>query len=1773
MHALKPIDKKKKKPESSGKVSAGHYTTGKKSAAIGASALNRKTVTLGAAVQTKVTVGKAGDQYEREADSVADKVSSGQSAGTVSRIPAGGLGAQRADEEPAQAKFVQKESEEGEESSSQMSEDLQEKCDGCEGEDTAQAKSEPGESEAKNDIATEADEAVPAKGDNRANEVSVQTKTDQTEQTESKTENGPAAQADEEVQEKCASCETEEQDQLKQRSEEGDQESDSVQAKSEQPDSVVPDNAQTDVVQRDAEDMNQEEESGDDREEAIATEDDPDSPDCDEGPTDSSEDESEESGSESGEDQTGGGTEAGGGTGAEDCGAEESGSSDEEPEGGPSTDPNAEQSCGGDEGGAEEQGESEGESGTEGGEQGIPEINPDAGPACSDEVAEPEDTSGEITQEDVAASESGGGGSGEGSSGAEAGGGQQADCQLAEEQPTADAGAEESAGTAQLMDDEPASVQAESEESESSADEGEAQTSAASVSSRSGGSEQSDCSAAESEATAQMKASAESRQADRSDIAAAAIRNRGAGEALQPVLKSKLENSLQADLGSVRVHSDGQAQLANRGLRAKAFTHKNHIWLGAGHSQSDEKLMAHEVTHTVQQGAVQQAPEMAAERCENDQDRQDAQTAPDSNKPDSAEKQDQAPDAESVQLSPLSEELERIWIDEGKGPFFARLRRLNVSDADVNSFVGTSLGGDDLWLARNILAYGAEANWPIHLRVQREMKNWADSGGKAAVFNILRRANGSQADNLQLQLTLFTEFATRPDDFWLSTNLLAYGRESEWPIHLRVQREMKGWADSGGKAAVFNILRQTGGGEAGNISLRDTLNRLFLARPDDHWLSTNLMLHGRESEWPIHLRVEREMKGWADTGGKAAVFEILRAANGAESVNLQLNLTLNGLFLTQPNDHWLSLTLMIYGPEASWPLEITLEWKLRSGDKPGFYAELDMLAASRAGDATLRGAFNSFVASALITWAEAFRAAAILELGPVRSWPTVVRNFSDGLDSGDFSLTAIPPVGAENLRQFCIRQAGAAAEGSALPATYRSRFNALWDAAAYSSFTTDFNPRLDSKGPRNRRAREVFKALYADAAVRVGYDSDTPSGFRQLCDTLMGPEGTNIIASPRLQRLRTQLNPPPVTASGTGDAAYTGLIGLVLPAAQALDSADRRYITRSHSWRLAVDAKVAGTSDAVTDALRADLWTVVTTSRAPAVPTATPSPAPVTSATSVPAPTLSPSQRSWISGITMVPPTSPVNAENAEETLAFQVRSATRNPGLTVRRHMQVEPASYVISGQNDETPWPRGRRSLPHSAEIDPDGGTTGSRTFTARLNMPPVSSTDFPEVTRTVTVNDKRLDWFKNDIDIGADYNDENEVDAIPYSGSVRYFGGQLPITVRPNLSRANPGIELFMEGTIKKGTNTVKTFNRTPFGRSDTQRELGFHIEREATTPPPTEAMEIEVKFYKSSGPAIKTVTHPFTVQPSISRSLTADANLLTADTNRLKRSKNSAGSLLYYMTHNFPPGSPEYRVGNAVARGAIQVEAVIVRSDSASWLAMHGGNPATQVAYACGNLSNPRVLRGAPGAAGWRWSRFPNHVFLNLTPRVNAPGNKRPNSQMASLLAHEGIHALDRVEPGDFGRYATEFRAYWVGGLGRGLSTAPDPTMSGRGPKSPRAREIFEFIYNHPLYSSFTRDNYDRNINHFRERVNNMLVPDGINLVLSTKLQALRSEIESYSGPATFFTKRVAILTRYAACSPDEKLEVRNNRAWRDLVEQIFTLTAHRVIIKIDLKIHI
>ncbi len=81
---------------------------------------------------------------------------------------------------------------------------------------------------------------------------------------------------------------------------------------------------------------------------------------------------------------------------------------------------------------------------------------------------------------------------------------------------------------------------------------------------------------------------------------------RGRGLPLPGAVLQPFERALGADLSGVRVHNDTRSAELNRAVSAKAFTIGSDIFLGAGqykpNSADGQELLAHEVTHTIQQG-------------------------------------------------------------------------------------------------------------------------------------------------------------------------------------------------------------------------------------------------------------------------------------------------------------------------------------------------------------------------------------------------------------------------------------------------------------------------------------------------------------------------------------------------------------------------------------------------------------------------------------------------------------------------------------------------------------------------------------------------------------------------------------------------------------------------------------------------------------------------------------------------------------------------------------------------------------------------------------------------------------------------------------------------------------------------------------------------------------------------------------------------------------------------------------------------------------------
>jgi hypothetical protein len=85
------------------------------------------------------------------------------------------------------------------------------------------------------------------------------------------------------------------------------------------------------------------------------------------------------------------------------------------------------------------------------------------------------------------------------------------------------------------------------------------------------------------------------------------LSSKGSGSALPGDTREFMESRFNADFSGVRIHTGATAQSMSSNIHAQAFAHGNDIYFNEGkfspHTESGGTLLAHELTHTIQQGA------------------------------------------------------------------------------------------------------------------------------------------------------------------------------------------------------------------------------------------------------------------------------------------------------------------------------------------------------------------------------------------------------------------------------------------------------------------------------------------------------------------------------------------------------------------------------------------------------------------------------------------------------------------------------------------------------------------------------------------------------------------------------------------------------------------------------------------------------------------------------------------------------------------------------------------------------------------------------------------------------------------------------------------------------------------------------------------------------------------------------------------------------------------------------------------------------------------
>ena len=843
----------------------------------------------------------------------------------------------------------------------------------------------------------------------------------------------------------------------------------------------------------------------------------------------------------------------------------------------------------------------------------------------------------------------------------------------------------------------------------------------------------------------------------------------------------------------------------------------------------------------------------------------------------------------------------------------------------------------------------------------------------------------------------------------------------------------------------------------------------------------------------------------------------------------------------------------------------------------------------------VKSAIEGHMANKDISVPDAWRAVAILLFGNDQKdpdpLPLAVRNYLEGLESGQFKNSSfVLPSTKDEMISTSVYQGHEAMykiTGKSGPfITYQGVFNSYWDTSPFSTMTAkddlEFDQSLSSKGPRTKRSRAIFEKIYnSDPQFKKAYDKNKTgivgkrSGMKTLVDQYIGPESLNLIVSPRLHDLRkTFFKQRLIRSNDLSNAKYVAFKNTIQPIAVQLDPYDREVIKTSHEWRTIIERTVKGKS------LRSDLRKYLRDAYRSVAPPPAPKPKKTAKA-------LTPDQEKFIKGLNiqyMAPTKSAMDSKTENKIFSFFGESIRDPAGLDISSKIKITPKLRFKDNTSTKKWKPGSKKGEVHRLKGDVKNLTAGFTEFTASLEVDhPIYTFKQTPKTKKVKVNDKRLDWFKAHIEPGVFYTDQNSMKHFDPGDSVHYFGGQQPLEIEPYLYDSsgpvkeplNRGLDISVNGELLKNGTSAEKKEDVEFGPYANKRVVCSKIILQGSNATKEDDIEAKVDIF-SNAASIKSFTHSFKIQKPTSTKSMADqkTDLLAqadADYKELNAVGKSPNSVLDDMLASKNP--QQVRLAETIQEKVLILEPTLIRPDSAKYVRREyrAGREyyshKEAVAYHLGHtaVSRRNTLVGEPGAIGWYWnnSRFRSTIFINLTPSMEHPGTKRDNKDIIELITHEAIHALDRG-PGtkstsDFENYRSEFRAYWNEGNADidKLSTAYDKTMDNRGPKSPRARAIFEHMYGNPTYP-FVKKNYDKNKRGFRDKVNAYLFPEGINLIGSHRLENLRKEIAGYRGK----TKKqfrdhflyLAISTIFL--SKDEINEIKGNRSWKKLVEKTY-----------------
>lgn len=143
--------------------------------------------------------------------------------------------------------------------------------------------------------------------------------------------------------------------------------------------------------------------------------------------------------------------------------------------------------------------------------------------------------------------------------------------------------------------------------------------------------------------------------------------SKGSGSTLSEQTRSYMEPRFGADFGGVRIHTGQDAVQMCRSMNAQAFTHGNDVFFNSGKydpgSMQGKELLAHELTHVLQQGSANQVSMKAMDETSTQPDQERGQdTRRDERETAAQEKRQQDQQGQESEVQ-IEDEIDRIAME------------------------------------------------------------------------------------------------------------------------------------------------------------------------------------------------------------------------------------------------------------------------------------------------------------------------------------------------------------------------------------------------------------------------------------------------------------------------------------------------------------------------------------------------------------------------------------------------------------------------------------------------------------------------------------------------------------------------------------------------------------------------------------------------------------------------------------------------------------------------------------------------------------------------------------------------------------------------------------------------------------------------------------------------------------------------------------------------------------------------------------------------------